>query len=110
MRGAIFILQSDGHICRGVGRDIQIGNNEVLLETATSVAFGEEPIICKRLHSHDITATRDGMGIPSIDVAEVVGTLHHYRLRRGDDSCHMLRECWIGTTRHNRPACSAGYR
>src|ERR1700676_4020975 len=78
---AVLWLQLDGHTRGSIGRRIEVGDHEALLELTARVAFGEEPVIGKRLHCNHIRAAGDGAGVAAVDVAEVRGSFDRYRLR-----------------------------
>ena len=82
MRGAIVILQGDGHTRRPGG--IEIGEGEGLLEVAAGVALGKEPVVGQVRHPDDIGAAGDETGIACVDATEVGGTLADHGLGGGE--------------------------
>ena len=62
----------------------EIGDREVLLEMATGVALGKEPVTGQLLHPDHIGATRDDARIATVDATEVGGPLAHHRLAGGE--------------------------
>src|SRR5690242_12162419 len=87
-------------------RRSKVGQDQVLLELATGVAFGKEKVRGWTLHPDHIGGPRDGLRVAGTNITEVGGPLHHHWLGGTDHDCGMVGQ--VGSTiREDGAACSA---